>query len=716
MSKSLFGFLIVILLLCMSKHATLGATLPVVLKADEIRYTDENRQIQAQGEVEIRYKDIKINADQAVIDQDLKTVLVYSNVTVERDNQVYCGDRFLYDLRSERGWLSPMNSEIKDEEINGPVFLSSNEAFYKQEDITLKGATFTSCDLDHPHYHLTAKELEYYPEDRIVFHQVWYWEGKYRILYFPYFMISLKDYENGFESPKIGRNDSVGWYLHWGYNYYMNEKNYGRILFDITEYGGDGIGVQHYTKNSPTSRWYQKYYYLDNSDNLKPLDEYMFGFGYENWENPKLKWDTDLESWSKSSYYGKRYDKTTYSLNLKGISPYPQLSFKYRTDETLQEELDLGGSWYYSDSKWSFNTNGRWLLTDYTGYSSPQNQLYLQLLLNRKWANSNLEFKITDKQVLSGDFYSINYLPAITYVYSKWDWPLLGDIYFKTNFVNLEKITTDEGQIIKKENGTLLGMDIRKTIQLGTKNKLSYSSDSTFRSRLYEVEGLQTEILAFTEALRGTYRFNDKFYTQASFGLTESDGITNNFFPGEDYISPGASVTNGWYWSSSKFNASVTGGYYFSTKYVQPIYISTTWTPGAHTRLSFQTNYEWENGFRSTYLNINHSPKENWTLGMSLAYDVYTDLWSEQQFQSYIVQQITSNWRIELRTRYDVLRDSFSEAKLGVVRDWHCRELMFSYDDVEKKYWIQLNFKAFPQATVGLSSDPSEFMSQWTGY
>jgi isocitrate dehydrogenase kinase/phosphatase len=77
---------------------------------------------------------------------------------------------------------------------------------------------------------------------------------------------------------------------------------------------------------------------------------------------------------------------------------------------------------------------------------------------------------------------------------------------------------------------------------------------------------------------------------------------------------------------------------------------------------------------------------------------------------SFITQRLTKNWKGRLSARYSDVVGDFSLLNFDLTYDWHCREVIFSYDYVEETYKVQLNFKAFPQASLSTDMDPMELL------
>jgi len=194
------------------------------ITADEMAYDYHLKQMEAWGNVKIVYKDITVESDQAFVDQNQNILVAKGSVRITKKDSNYTGNLFLYYLNREEGLLTPIQAEIRDQEINGPVQMKAVEGYLKGETVTTINSKFSGCDREKPHYHLTAKQAEYYPGDRVVLHRVWYWEHGIPILYLPFLYISLKPDRDNFE-VEIGHNQLEGWYARIGYNYIWDGHN-----------------------------------------------------------------------------------------------------------------------------------------------------------------------------------------------------------------------------------------------------------------------------------------------------------------------------------------------------------------------------------------------------------------------------------------------------------------------------------------------------------
>jgi lipopolysaccharide assembly outer membrane protein LptD (OstA) len=125
MYRSLCVVSILFIFLGFFTTATWAETTQAKVTADEVKYDYESKQVDATGNVKIEYKDVKVESDYALIDQEQDILLATGKVIVHNKSDVYHGDRFLYYLKTQQGWVSPLDSEIVDSEINGPVRLTA---------------------------------------------------------------------------------------------------------------------------------------------------------------------------------------------------------------------------------------------------------------------------------------------------------------------------------------------------------------------------------------------------------------------------------------------------------------------------------------------------------------------------------------------------------------------------------------------------------------
>ncbi len=704
------GVVIFICIMMIPAKPVCAETIRVTLAADEISYDYHSKQIEAKGNVEISYKKTKVISDLAVIDHEQNILLATGNVKVEKDGDEFNGDRFLYYLETQQGWVYPVGTEITDEEVEGPLKFTAAEAYIKGEEILFKKTYLTSCELEHPHYHFTAKEVEYFPGDRIKMSNVWYWEHRVPLFYVPVLFISLEEDSNNF-GIQVGWNNFDGWWVQSWYTYYFSGENSLMARNKTTERGVDSWEFEHINKLSPTKKLSEIFEILDNDKIGNDNDDYKFGLKYEDQTNPKMNYEAWLNGWNRYTADGENYYESEYALNLRGKSPFPTTLKFYHDikEEDSLPETRIKEEWnYYIDPSFNISLNGDWLSSERLVKGQTTNRMDYNYSLSKRWEKSNLSIKGHERNIYLNE----KIMPDITYAIPAWDAPWVGALNIVSQYTHKETTNASTGM-----EGDRLALDILKNNNIGEKGKLSLTNMTRLRFRDYEIDEEPSDLGALTESLNLTAHFTKEFSTTVKLGFTEVQGITNVFFTNSDDIRPGADIINEWNWNGDIFRANFDTGYNFETEYAYPANLGASWTSSS-TSASFDTIYYWNNGpqsdkfgFGATNLSLNSTPRKDWRFVLSLNYDFITQLWSSKRLDLELTEQLSPKWKAALKVNFDMLTDDFSNANATLSYDWHCRELGFHYDWVEREYWLQITFKAFPQARFNTSENPWEYLN-----
>jgi hypothetical protein len=723
--------------------AAWAETMQAKVIADEVTYDYESKQVEATGNVKIEYKNVKVESDYALIDQEQDVLLATGKVVVHNNGNVYHGDKFLYYLKTQQGWVSPMDSEITDPDINGPVRLTAAEAFIKGEELRTKHSSLTSCDLEHPHYHFSAKEIEYYPDDLIIMRHVWYFEHRVPIFYFPILYISLK--KDNF-AVSYGFSDSEGWFVDADYYYYFPEDySFGKIKTRLTEYGGDYVEVDHSKYTSHTGIFTQEYGFLDksnmtnsnismndtyNNKNNKytyndtpyfhdaeygsPNVDYMVGLDYKENLNPKIVTEQEISSWRHFTQNGDSYLDNRYSLNLTSQTPYPTIALKISDlGEQTYRTIDFRTNWQYNpDNTFTINLNGSWLSQ---GLLADSNQIPITqddtLIATKNWGWSNVQ--ITVKNYINTDSTSDdNKLPEIIYTIPDYKAPVVGDVKISTAYTYLEKYTLTD--LVSK--GERYAWNINKTIKFYQQGQITFdnSSDIWYRD-FFITQGVEpkteTEFYAVDSKLNMTDHFTKELSSTISLGYTDTAGFKNSYFTdySDDNVDPGAFLQNTWNWQSASFTATASTSYNFQTQIATPLSINTTWIPDPVSKketFQFDTVYNWYLGLGQTDLHINYNPKKDWLLRLGVGYDFQNPdhPWGSRSLFTQIQDRLSTNWEYSINAQYEDLYNEFTQAQIGLIYDWHCRKVLFSFDILQQEFWVQISINAFPSANLRLDS------------
>ncbi len=147
-----------------------------------------------------------------------------------------------YDKTENRGLFSG-NVKIKTASGGVGIDLSCDEARIDSagKDILLKGAYFTTCDLEHPHYRVYAKNAHLVLNDRMTAENVVFYLGSVPVAYLPYYYKSLKNRPYRLEL-KPGYNRTNGIFGKGLFGYPISPNFYGKLFLDFYNLKGWGKG------------------------------------------------------------------------------------------------------------------------------------------------------------------------------------------------------------------------------------------------------------------------------------------------------------------------------------------------------------------------------------------------------------------------------------------------------------------------------------------
>jgi len=179
----------------------------------------------AKDEVEFKYQDIEIKADYLRINLDTNLLFASGEIFLKQDESETNCEELTYNWKTKKTILLRLKGELTGESIKGKVYYQGKMMENFPETVEISEGSFTTCELDKPHYHIVAKEMIIYPKDKIIARNISWYEGENKIIALPYFLIFLDRKTQLPILPKIGQNSTDGWFVKTNFNYYVNEKS-----------------------------------------------------------------------------------------------------------------------------------------------------------------------------------------------------------------------------------------------------------------------------------------------------------------------------------------------------------------------------------------------------------------------------------------------------------------------------------------------------------
>lgn len=205
-----------------------------------------------------------ITADQASGNTQTGDLRLEGNIHFERDNVVWDGTELDYNYMSQTGDFGP--SSLKFD----PVLMSVDHVERVSTNTYLmRGATFTTCEKDHPHFHLRAKEAYLIDDEYIKAKGVTVYLGGVPVFYWPYWRHKL---QKGILSFEAGISSEWGVYgmvkatVPW--------TPYFESITDLNLYSDRGVGVgQGFSWEHPKAIGKFAAFYLKDQDPHSKFDE-----------------------------------------------------------------------------------------------------------------------------------------------------------------------------------------------------------------------------------------------------------------------------------------------------------------------------------------------------------------------------------------------------------------------------------------------------------
>lgn len=696
-----------------------------VIIADELFADYENEILVARGNVVFTYRDYKVRGEEFYFDLANERLTVPGWVEVETEERTVQGKNLAFFLPDEHGTLEEFLL-LGEAETGEPIVIQGEKGEISGEDLLCTNSSFTGCDAEEPHYHLTAKRTVYYPEDRIEFYSASYWEGKFKFPAFPKLVFSLQEGKNDFDDSVFGYNVEDGFFLKMVYRYsFTGGDHHGKLLFDLIQGQGVGQGIKHWIPVGANREFSVSIYHMENI-----YDERHDYQVQSAWFEKKGNLTYDLGG----KYHEQGYPEYALRGNLNYRSDKLPTSFQVETGQTgPNPQFYL----YPCRLNISWRPGPRTRLT-YRNNLYYREDLTTAEVITKKYQN-NFEF------VQSWDLFSLrgfqltvrvkqdyNYsdryqtqfyhdLPAVSFqtpaIYLGWPGYYQGNVdYLRLVAIKgeSEKIgTRTDLQLARRSLGPSLWQRGGFTLDLANNN----------RYQIYQVAGVEYRRSAVSLGLTGTQRFTPSLTWTNTLSWVEAQGeAPTTEFPrlvtSSHLFRPGGHLSSAWRYNSQLVSANLSGGYNFSQVEHPwyPVQGTVTVTPLPNSRIRLNATYnlntqEYTNLYLTTRLRYNSEQGNN--LYLDADYDFLDRRWETLEVEAALKNQLTATLQSDLNLRYSFFGDGFERVRLGLTYDWHCRELFFGYDLLRQEYVVQCQYKIFKEAGFGYGSGEQGFM--WTG-
>jgi lipopolysaccharide assembly outer membrane protein LptD (OstA) len=153
------------------------------------------------GDVEVRYKDLRLFADRVEIDPKTKDCVATGNVTIQLPGESVNAEKIFVNLETKQGRM-----EKADGMVQPTIFFHAASLNKKAENLyELLKAQITSCSQPVPRWKFTTSRANFKKDDSIEMWNAVFSIKKVPVFYLPYMRYPVgRDRATGFLMPQIG--------------------------------------------------------------------------------------------------------------------------------------------------------------------------------------------------------------------------------------------------------------------------------------------------------------------------------------------------------------------------------------------------------------------------------------------------------------------------------------------------------------------------------
>jgi lipopolysaccharide assembly outer membrane protein LptD (OstA) len=271
-----------------SQQTISGLESPLTVLARSWEKT-ENR-IFAVGNVEVRYKDLKVFADQAEVNTETKDIFASGNVVIQLPDEVVSAEKIFYNMDTRQGKIERAFGMVQPD-----IFYRANSIERKAEGAyEFRKADLTSCTQPTPRWKFSCSRANFKKNDYVEMWNSVFTLKKVPVFYMPYFRYPLdKERSTGFLMPQIGYSGVKGFFYGQGFYWTMARNMDATFSVDYYSNKGFGGGLEYrYLFGGGTGGEAKLYYFAFKPDpaGVKSPDAYIVRFKH----NQPLPYDFRL--------------------------------------------------------------------------------------------------------------------------------------------------------------------------------------------------------------------------------------------------------------------------------------------------------------------------------------------------------------------------------------------------------------------------------------
>lgn len=240
--------------------------------AGEFEY-EEGRFLIASGGVELKYRDLKLNADRIRVDIPANKLLAEGKVIMDEGPRRLTGTTLDYDLTTRTGKVTDAIASIDPDYY----FRGAEIAKVGPNTYTITDGVFTSCNQEVPSWSIALSRASVTLEEFARIHNARLRFKKLPVIYFPYLVWpATTERTSGFLIPKPGYSDRRGLNLSLAYYKTLGRSADATFYADLSQEGYNGAGTEFRWRPGEQSQGGLEAYFLAEPSDAVYEENFIF--------------------------------------------------------------------------------------------------------------------------------------------------------------------------------------------------------------------------------------------------------------------------------------------------------------------------------------------------------------------------------------------------------------------------------------------------------
>lgn len=243
-----------------------AAQKPLKIQGDAVEYFYEKNRAKGEGNIKIDYEGWVLTADAVEVDLKTKEAWATGSVVLTQPGAKYSGEKIYVDFGQKTAEVERLKAVIAPNYRGQASRMekTANDAYLLRDAYITTCDESTDCADGSPQYRLESREIEYYPNDRLVMKHVILRIRNVPIFYIPVLSLPIENFDRFPIQVELGSNSEWGAFALTKVRYYANRDHDGNVLLDVRENQGFAWGVEHFYRLDRFGQGALRTYFADD--------------------------------------------------------------------------------------------------------------------------------------------------------------------------------------------------------------------------------------------------------------------------------------------------------------------------------------------------------------------------------------------------------------------------------------------------------------------